>query len=96
MKTSTNWADMERNNNPEGLWTAILKTHMAAVIQSAAGDKARARQAYNEIRQDRTEYVAQLKRRIDSALVVVGQRRLSDEELAADFISNWIRSESQR
>ena len=90
MKTSSNWADIERDNDPEALWTAILKTHMAAVTQSAAGDKARARQAYSEIHQDRTESVAQLKRRIDSALMVydaVGQKRPSNEELAADFIS---------
>ena len=57
VKTSLNWVDIERDNDPEALWTAILKSHMAAVTQSAAGDKARARQAYSEIRQDQTESV---------------------------------------
>ena len=35
VKTSSNWADIERDNDPEALWIAILKTHMASVTQSA-------------------------------------------------------------
>ena len=99
VKTSSNWADIERDNDPEALWTAILKTHMAAVTQSAAGDKARARQAYSEIRQDRNESVAQLKRRIDSLLSytmlsVRNVRQMKSWQPTSS--ASWIRSDSQR
>ena len=44
---------------------------MAAVTQSAASDKVRARQAYSKIRQGESETVVQLKKRFDSALPVL-------------------------
>ena len=90
VKTVVNWNTIESDNDPEALWIAIEQTHMAAVTQSAASDKARARQAYSEIRQSRTESVADLKKRFDSALLVydaVGQKKPPDEEIAADFVS---------
>ena len=90
VKTVGNWNTIETDNDPEALWVAIEHTHMAAVTQSAASDKARARQAYSEIKQSRSESVAQLKNRFDSALLVfdaVGQKKPPEEEIAADFVS---------
>ena len=70
VKTVVNWNTIETDNDPEALWVAIEHTHMAAVAQSAVSDKARGRQAYSEMKQSRSESVAQLKKRFDFCGVV--------------------------
>ena len=73
VKTVAKWKTIKSDNDPEALWIAIEQTHMAAVTQSAASDKARARQAYSEIRQSRSESVAELKKRFDSDDLITNQ-----------------------
>ena len=82
VKTVVNWNTIESNDDPEALWIGIEQTHMAAVTQSAASDKARARQAYSEIRQSRSVSVAQTQR----CLFLMPLDR-PDEEIADAFVS---------
>ena len=89
VKTVSNWADIERDNDEAALWKAMTETHMAAVSGSAGSDKSRVRDAYYETRQHPNESVADLKKKFDDILLVfdaVGQTRPPQEELAVDFI----------